>query len=315
MKISLDKIKNGLKNKASDFIQRIRPRAEFRWILTFSLWLILIVYLIGGAVVSYGVYKKHSNYNSFVKIYPLPAAFVGGRFVWANDYYWHLKYINNYSARTTQQAPETNAFKNQVLERLIDDKIIELQALKYGVKVTNKDLDEAYSRIVRDANSSMELKKVLGDLFGMKESDFKKGLLRPWVLRDKLRNEAIAQIKVVHILMKDEGKAKEVAEKAKKGEDFTALAKQYSEDVKSRDNGGQIDWFAKGELMVGEKNNIDFEKAAFDAKKGEIYGPVKTEFGFEIIKVVDKKGKVEENFNEWITKKKKETKVWRMIKN
>jgi peptidyl-prolyl cis-trans isomerase D len=101
------------------------------------------------------------------------------------------------------------------------------------------------------------------------------------------------QVRASHILFKTEGKdAAEVAtiEKAAQavlarvgvGEDFAALAKQYSEDT-SAAAGGDVDFFAR-EAMVAE-----FSEAAFSQDVGEVSGLVKSQFGFHIIKTTDKR--------------------------
>lgn len=100
-----------------------------------------------------------------------------------------------------------------------------------------------------------------------------------------------AQVRASHILLKLEGKdekqvqalAEEIAAKAKAGADFAALARQYSEDESNSMNGGDLDYFGRGRMVA------EFEQAAFAMKAGEISSPVKTAFGFHIIKVVDNK--------------------------
>ena len=100
-----------------------------------------------------------------------------------------------------------------------------------------------------------------------------------------------AQVRASHILLKLEGKdekqvqalAEEIAKKAKAGADFAALAKQYSEDESNNTNGGDLDYFGRGRMVA------EFEQAAFAMKPGEISNPIKTAFGFHIIKVVDSK--------------------------
>jgi len=100
-----------------------------------------------------------------------------------------------------------------------------------------------------------------------------------------------AQVRASHILIKLEGKdekqaqalAEDVAKKAKAGADFAALAKQYSEDDSNKANGGDLDYFGRGRMVA------EFEQAAFAMKPGEISNPVKTAFGYHIIKVVDSK--------------------------
>jgi len=80
-----------------------------------------------------------------------------------------------------------------------------------------------------------------------------------------------------------EKKAKEIAEKAKKGDDFAKLAKENSEDPGSKENGGDLDFFPRDRMVP------EFADAAFKMNKGDISDPVKTQFGFHIIKVTDKK--------------------------
>jgi parvulin-like peptidyl-prolyl isomerase len=74
----------------------------------------------------------------------------------------------------------------------------------------------------------------------------------------------------------------EVQKKLAAGEDFATLAKEYSDDTGSASSGGELGW-------IGRNEGLDktFEDAAFKLKKGEISGPVKTQFGYHIIQVED----------------------------
>jgi peptidyl-prolyl cis-trans isomerase D len=100
------------------------------------------------------------------------------------------------------------------------------------------------------------------------------------------------QVRASHILLNTAGKteadvqkqAQALLDRAKAGEDFAALAKQYSEDEGSKVNGGDLDYFSRGRMVP------EFEQAAFSQAVGSISdAPVKTQYGFHIIKVVDKK--------------------------
>jgi peptidyl-prolyl cis-trans isomerase D len=99
------------------------------------------------------------------------------------------------------------------------------------------------------------------------------------------------QVRASHILFKTAGKkedevkarAEQVLKEVKAGGDFAALAKKYSEDEASAKQGGDLDFFPKGKMMP------EFDEVAFSLQPGEVSGLVKTQYGFHIIKVTDKK--------------------------
>lgn len=107
----------------------------------------------------------------------------------------------------------------------------------------------------------------------------------------KIYDDRVAQLKpetevlVRHILVKDEGKAKELREKIIAGGDFEALAKENSTDPGSKDKGGLVGYFTKGQMVP------EFEEAAFTMIEGSVSEPVKTDFGWHIIKLEDRRQK------------------------
>lgn len=101
------------------------------------------------------------------------------------------------------------------------------------------------------------------------------------------------QVHVQHILFMTVGKtdaevdevkkrAEDVLKQAKKGAKFDELAKKYSEDPGSKDKGGDLSWIRQGQTVP------DFEKTAFTLAPGQISDLVKTQYGFHIIKVLEK---------------------------
>ncbi|HTL42806.1 MAG TPA: peptidyl-prolyl cis-trans isomerase [Vicinamibacterales bacterium] len=97
------------------------------------------------------------------------------------------------------------------------------------------------------------------------------------------------QVHAEHILLKTDGKddaavkkeAESILAQARGGANFEDLAKKYSEDDASKAKGGDLDYFGRGQMVK------EFDDAAFAAKPGDIVGPVKTQFGYHIIKVLD----------------------------
>lgn len=172
--------------------------------------------------------------------------------------------------------------------------------------VIKEILESKYT--VTDEEVEAELKKLkeqYGEQFqmylassGIKDEEAFKDTLRLQLIQDKALldyieipeedikkkyDELKPELEASHILIKDEATAKEVLQKVKNGEDFAELAKEYSEDPGSAQNGGYLGYFGPGFMTK------PFEDAAYALEVGEISDLVKSEFGYHIIKLTDKK--------------------------
>ena len=85
------------------------------------------------------------------------------------------------------------------------------------------------------------------------------------------------KVNAQHILVKTEQEAKEIIEQLNQGKSFEELAKSRSQ-CPSGKKGGNLGWFSHGQMVK------EFQKAAFSLKKGQILQPVKTQFGWHVIK-------------------------------
>ena len=92
------------------------------------------------------------------------------------------------------------------------------------------------------------------------------------------------ELRARHILVKTEAEARDVIEKVHRGEDFAELAKTTSTGP-SKMQGGDLGYFTKGQMVK------EFEEAAFALKPGDVSEPVKTQFGWHVIKIEDKREK------------------------
>ncbi|MCK5506709.1 MAG: peptidylprolyl isomerase, partial [Thermodesulfovibrionia bacterium] len=91
------------------------------------------------------------------------------------------------------------------------------------------------------------------------------------------------RIKASHVLVKTRSEAEEILKEIKSGKSFGELARKRSIDTNSAENGGNLGFFSMGEMSQ------EFEEVAFSLKKGEISNPVKSRYGYHIIKVTDRK--------------------------
>ena len=89
---------------------------------------------------------------------------------------------------------------------------------------------------------------------------------------------AVKSANASHILVNSMKDAESIMSRISKGENFEDLAKRFSK-CPSKSKGGNLGWFKKGDMVP------EFEKACFEGKTGDVVGPVKTEFGYHIIKI------------------------------
>jgi peptidyl-prolyl cis-trans isomerase C len=162
-----------------------------------------------------------------------------------------------------------------VLEFLIDMKIAAQQAeaekLASGPEFARRlayQRDKAlmnglYEKIGRDASTDAELRRVYDEVAGQQKAEM--------------------EAKARHILVASEEEAKGVLRRLKAGEDFAKVADEVSKDPGSK--GGDLGWFT-ADRMVPE-----FSTATFKLEKGQISDPVKSQFGWHVIKLEDKRSK------------------------
>jgi parvulin-like peptidyl-prolyl isomerase len=207
----------------------------------------------------------------------------------------------------------------KVLERLIEDKLIDQEVKKNGIKISSKEIEAILEEVKRRNTATQEeLEKALaveGLTLEAYKRQIEKGLQRKklinWSVKvetkigekelrdfyqkniDRYRpNESYRPGHILFIIPKGatseevkeiKKKCHAVLERIKGGSDFGEMALLYSEDASNKDR-GDLGYFKKGELVPA------FEREALRLKIGEVSGIVRTEFGFHIIKLLDRKG-------------------------
>jgi len=223
------------------------------------------------------------------------------------------------AANPLEKRERIQEVSRQALDRLIEERLIDQEAKRSGVKVTSKEVDEALEEVRKRNNATQEeLDRALakeGVTIEAFKKQIEKNILRMKLINANVKPETKAGEKELrnfyqanieqyqanfmyrpsHILFtvpkgatpeevrEIRKKCEQVLEKIKKGEDFGEMALLYSQDISSKDR-GDLGYFKRGELLPS------FEKEALRLQIGEVSRVVRTEFGFHLIKLLDRKG-------------------------
>jgi len=183
-----------------------------------------------------------------------------------------------------QQLPPSAIYPLAV-DQVINTRVVEKKADTAGLEndpEVKKQLDMAKEQIIRGVFVQRELEKQISD------ADVKKAY-------DEFvaNTPDVEEVKARHILVDSEALAKEIITKLEGGEDFAKLARENSKDPGNKDEGGDLGWFTQQQMVP------EFGDAAFALAKGEMSKtPVKTQFGYHIIKVEDKRTQPKPSFEE-----------------
>ena len=164
------------------------------------------------------------------------------------------------------------------MEAYLDEVIVDLVLYDEALK-RKLDKDKEMQQIFREAQKKILIARLIKDQIEDKTSVSDKDI-EDYYQQNQDRFMSEEKLRASHILVKDENLAMDILLRLQSGEDFQALAGQYSIDPTS-EKGGDIGYFTRGQLVP------EFESACFKLKAGEISGIVKTQFGFHIIKLTE----------------------------
>ena len=181
------------------------------------------------------------------------------------------------------QIPEAQR-RDRVLDYLIDLKLLAQQAAKEQLDRSddfNKRMAYLHDKALMETLMKREVDKAVTDQAARAFYDEQVG---------KAPRET--EVHARHILVETEDEAKRIAQELKNGADFAELAKKETKDPSGKTSGGDLGWFTK-EQMVPE-----FADAAFKLNPGQISEPVKSGFGWHVIKLEEKREKAPPSFEE-----------------
>lgn len=204
-------------------------------------------------------------------------------------------------------------YGEQVLNQMVDQMVLEK---KY--KVSNKEIEKEIEKIKKESGGDDAFKKLL-EQNGIKDEKVLKDRIKTMLVSQKAATDGVkvseeemkktfeekykTEVKASHILVNDEKTAKEIKQKLDNGGDFAKLAEQFSKDPGSKTKGGDLGFFGKGAMVP------EFDKVAFTIEKNKVSDPIKSNYGYHIIKVTDERENTFENKKEEIENQIKQEKA------
>ncbi|MBI1258458.1 MAG: hypothetical protein GC204_13405 [Chloroflexi bacterium] len=179
-----------------------------------------------------------------------------------------------------------------VLQTMIQQELIDQAAAKNNIEVTSAEVDQEIQTLITNSGGTDGWNRWLKDN-GFTEDQLRSTMhdtLLTSRMRDRVTGDLtvpVAQVHARHILVSTEDEANQLLVRLRNGEDFATLATQYSLDKSSSDDGGDLGWFAKEELIEPE-----LAQMAFQLKVGQIAGPIKTSVGYDILQTLETDNRV-----------------------
>lgn len=204
-----------------------------------------------------------------------------------------------------------NQIRKSVVDMMVEQALVEQKLAEKKIKIEDEKVMKEIEEIA--ANQNLKMEDVPAEIarFGMtmddlksqvrmrmqietlidnemKDKDVKEDEIKTFYEENPQYFERPEQVRAAHVLIMTQGKSddekaaaqtkiQEVLQKAKAGADFAALAKEYSEDPGSKDNGGEYT-FPRGQMVP------EFEQAAFSLEDGQVSDVVETQYGYHVIK-------------------------------
>lgn len=316
---------------AGSVASRLAAKLHIIWpglrVLLARLWwaYLLLVLLSGGLVLASDLEHDPRISAAIRSFYPFPSMIVYRAETTANPLRFlsvhpvPLKDISreggvlSFFDRATKGTADRDTNERLARERIIEAILIEREAKRLGVVVTSTQARRDFLTLAsKHGGVEAFREQVLRRLYGIDEGF----LIERWIT-EKLYRLGLAQVRARHILIalpnpatpaqEVEGKRKIEVLKAKieSGLPFDQAAKEFSEDTTTKDKGGALGTFGNGDVA-----SKAFEDAALSAPVEQLVGPVRSEFGWHLLLVEERTGKLEGAFNPWLDELKSKSQVW-----
>lgn len=318
----------GGKNKPP--LNRIPPKKSFHWpnkFLKKIIYLILIFVFIGLMILGTSIYifkAKNSVVMAITKVIPLPVALVNWYPISYYSWRTQVNSLENFYQKQNESNPEfqqptQEQTEQHILERMIDNTILEQEVRKYKIKVSKQNTEAYIATLVAEIGNQAAFESQIKNLYNWSTEKFTQEIIRPLLLKLQLASAITLDDRINEKARLTAQQALNEVRDAKLP--FESLAQKYSEDITAV-QGGDLGYFSRGQLEPS------FEKAAFALKPGEVSELVQTQFGYHIIKVeetlVDENDEVVQirakhilirgkDLDTYLAETKRDSTIWRLI--
>jgi len=270
---------------------------NWRKYLKFTVLALVVLYLIGGVAFGVRLYKqkRFETIDRFASyIYPFPVATVGRSVVLEHELQQKVYWAYNFAEKTQSQIPEN--LPKQILDEIIKDRISMMEADRLDIKVTGEDISAIFGSVFEGVGGEEQTEMYVREFYNMSLNQLKQEAV-PKMALQKIREKEFVKVKARHILVKEEKRANEALKKIKDGGKFEDVAKDYSEDQASKDNGGLL---ADGEFIYRDSGLAsEIEVPLFGLAAEQMSELVKSPLGFHILKVEEKAGTIDLYLDDW----------------
>ncbi|MDI6785058.1 MAG: peptidylprolyl isomerase, partial [bacterium] len=199
---------------------------------------------------------------------------VNGKKITVSEFYAQMKRM----AGEGQMQMDSPALRKKLLEGMIKEELLMQEAEKQGL-----EKDPAVQNEIEQAKQQIIVRELVRREVIEKTKSVDEKELKTYYDGNKSQFPSPEQVHARHILLKTKAEADAIKAQLDKGADFTKLAKEKSIDPGTAGRGGDLGFFSKDEMIP------EFSKVAFSLTTGKISAPVKSQFGYHIIKVEGKK--------------------------
>lgn len=290
-----------------------------------------ILFMIVGimSVLAYGTQTKIGAKiaSSVSRTVPFPAAIVDWKsIVLTSDVKSNLASLEKFYATqdfateglrvdfTTESGIKRLKIKErEIIDKMVEDKAIEILAKKQGISISRKDAEQSVSQKLNEFGTADEVKADLAKSYGWSIDDFKERVVLPSMYADALAQK-------VSVEQLDNSQAKEKIKQAQgeleAGKEFAEVVRKYSEGS-SKDVGGELGWVKKQQIAP------ELGEVLFGSQSMQKNGIIESSIGFHIVEIENRKKEDEQDvlqirqvfvakktFADWLTEKKKQMRIF-----